>query len=60
MTTEKTSQKNEHEENCATMGCCPPQKFAEMMANCNEEMKCDCGSMMQEVMKGGCCQSDKR
>ena len=53
MTTEKTDQKNEQDEKCASMGCCPPQKFAEMMAKCSEEMKCDCGSMMQEMMQGG-------
>ena len=63
MTTEKTNQKNEHEEKSTTMGCCSPQKFAEMMAKCGEEMQGECGSMMkgmQEMMKGGCCQPKQK
>ena len=60
MTTEKTDQKNEHEEKCPPTGCCPPQKFTEMMAKCGEEMKCDCSNLMQEMMKGGCCQPDEQ
>ena len=27
-------------------------EIAEMMARCGEAMKCECGSMMQEMMKG--------
>ena len=63
MTTEKTGQKDEQEEKCPAMDCCSPQKFAEMMAKCGEEMQGECGSMMkgmQEMMKGGCRQSAQK
>jgi hypothetical protein len=53
MTTEKTDRSREYEEKCAAMGCCSPLKMAEMMARCGEDMKCECGPMMQEMMKGG-------
>ena len=59
MTTEKTDQKNDHEEKDATTGCCSPQKFTEMMAKCGEGMKCDCSGMMTKMMKGGCCQPEQ-
>jgi hypothetical protein len=63
MTSEKTNQKNEHEEKSATMGCCSPQKFAEMMGECGEDVQCECGPMMkgmQEMMKGGCRQPEQK
>ncbi len=60
MTTEKIGQKNEDEEKCAAMDCCSPNKFAGMMARCGEDMKHECGTMMQEMMKGGCCQSEQK
>jgi hypothetical protein len=60
MTTEKTNQKNEHEEKCATMDCCSPQRFVEMMDKCGEDMKSKCRAMMQEMMKGGCYQSEQK
>ncbi len=60
MTDEKTGKKNEHEEKCAAMGCCSPQKLAEMMAKCGEDMQCECGPMMQEMMKSGCGQPEQK
>lgn len=60
MTTEKTGQKNEREEKCAAMDCCSPQRFAEMMAKCGDDMKCECGAMMQEIMKGKCCPTEEQ
>jgi hypothetical protein len=60
MTTAKEGQKNEREEKGAVMGCCSPQKFAEMMARCSKEMKGECGAMMQEMMKGGCCPPEEK
>lgn len=54
MTTENSSQTDEREEKGTVMGCCSPQRFMKMMAGCGEDMKCDCGAMMQEMMKGGC------
>ena len=53
MTTEKSDQKHEQKAKCSPMDCCSPQKFAEMMAKCGEDMKYDCRSMMLEMMKGG-------
>lgn len=60
MTTEKTGQKNEREEKCAAMDCCSPQRFAEMMAKCGDDMKRKCCAMMQEMMKGECCQPEQK
>ena len=63
MTTEKTNQKNEYEEKCATMDCCSPQKFAEMIGKCREYMQCECGPMMKgmpEMMKDGCRQPEQK
>ena len=60
MTTEKTGQEQEQEEKCPANDCCSPQKFAEMMTKSGEGMKCDCGDMMQEMMKGGCCQPEQK
>ena len=60
MTTGKTGQEQEQEEKCPAIDCCSPQKFAEMMTKCGEGMKCDCGDMMQEMMKGGCCQPEQK
>ena len=60
MTTEKSGPKNEQEEQDTTAGCCPAQKFAEMMANCGADMKCECSGMMQKMMKGGCCQPEQK
>jgi len=60
MTTEKTGQENEREEKRAILDCCSPQKFAEMMARCGKEMKGGCAAAMQEMMKGGCCQSEEK
>jgi len=60
MTTEKEGQKNEREEKCAGMNCCSPQRFAEMMSQCGEKTEGGCAAMMQEMMKGGCCQPEGR
>ncbi len=60
MTTEKTDNKDGFAEKCAAMDCCSPQKMAEMMAKCGDEMKCGCGAMMQERMKDGCCQPEEK
>jgi len=52
MTTEEKGQTNEREGKCPEMACCSPQRFAEMMAMGGEVKKCECGPMMQEMMKG--------
>jgi hypothetical protein len=59
MTTERTGQSRKHEEKCAVMDCCSPQTFAEMMAKCGDEMRCECREMMLEIMKRGCFQPEK-
>lgn len=52
MTTRKTSQKHEQPEKWAATNCCSPQKFAEIMAKCGEDMEGECCAMMREMMKG--------
>jgi hypothetical protein len=58
MTTEKTDQTKETEEKGAGMGCCSPQAFSEMMAKCGPKSKCSV--IVQEMMKGGCCQPEEK
>lgn len=60
MTTEKAGQENEREEKSEVTDCCSPQKFAEMMARCGKEIKGGCGTIMQEMMKGGCCRPEEK
>ena len=61
MTTEKdTEQSKGVEEKFAGMGCCPPENFAEMMTKCCEGTDCDCPTMMQQMMKSGCCQPESK
>ncbi len=60
MTAERTGQSGGYEEKFAAMGCCSPQKLAEMMARCGKDMKCECGPMMQEMMKDGYCQPKEK
>ncbi len=60
MTTEQKGQKNEHEAKCPAMDCCSPEKFAAMMAKCRDDMKCECGPMMLEMMKGEWCPPEQK
>lgn len=60
MTTEKTEKEQGHKEKCTTTSCCTPLNFVEMMAKFGTDSPCECITLMQEMMKGGCCQPEQK
>lgn len=54
MTAENNGPEQESREEQSFSACCSPEKFAEMMTKCTKDMKCDCSSMVQQMMKGWC------
>ncbi len=60
MTTGKTGQEKSREEKSAAKNCCSPQRFAEMMAKFGDDMNCQCGAMMQKMMKDEGSQSEEK